>query len=99
VFLFLFFSFLISVVPADRERLQADEAVGVLRQLDGVSIQPHLVQVEPDVVAGVTFAECLICNCGDLVVLQEINPDAQHLSVTQLNLSHCYTPSPICCFD
>lgn len=50
-----------SVVPSDRERLQTDEAVGVLRQCDGIPIQSHLVHVGPDVVTGVAFAECLIC--------------------------------------
>lgn len=51
----------ISVVPADRQRMQTDEAVRVLRQLQGVPIQSHLVHVGPDVVTGVAFAERLIC--------------------------------------
>ncbi len=53
----------ISVVPSDREGLQADEAVRVPRQHDGVPVQSHLVHVGPDVVAGVPFAERLICYC------------------------------------
>ena len=52
-----------SVVPSNRESLQTNEAVGVLRKLDGIPVQSHLVQVGPDVVTGVTFAECLICYC------------------------------------
>lgn len=53
--------FYVSVVPADRKRLQADETVWVSRQLDGVPIQPHTVQVGSYVVAGVAFAEHLVC--------------------------------------
>lgn len=64
------FAVVISVVPSNRERLQTDEAVRVLRQLDGVPFQSHLVHVGPDVVTAVTFAECLICDCCYLVILQ-----------------------------
>lgn len=62
------------VVPSKRKRQQTDEAVGVLGQLDGVPIQPHLFHVGADVVTGVTFAECLVCYGRDPVVLWEINP-------------------------
>lgn len=60
---FFFFFVVILVVPANRERQQANEALRVLRQLKGVPVQSHLVQVGSDVVAGVTFAECLVRYC------------------------------------
>ena len=53
----------ISVVPSDREGLQADEAIGVLRQHHRVPVQPHLVHVGSDVITGVPSAERLICYC------------------------------------
>lgn len=63
VYLFEKHALVISVVPSNRERLQTDEAVGVLRQHYGVPIQSHLVHVGPDVETGVSFAERLICYC------------------------------------
>lgn len=58
------------MVPSNGKRLQADEAVGVLLQLDGIPIQSHLVHVGPDVVTGVASAERLISYCGYVIVLQ-----------------------------
>ncbi|MEQ2174729.1 hypothetical protein GOODEAATRI_010862 [Goodea atripinnis] len=56
------------LLPRGRD-CRRDEGVGVSRQLDGVPIQPHLVQIGLYVVAGAAFAECLVCNSRDLVVL------------------------------
>lgn len=59
------------VVPAQRERLQTDEAVRVVCQHDWIPVKPHLIHFAPHVVAGVPLAECLIRYCCDLVVLQQ----------------------------
>lgn len=48
-------------VPSHREGMQTDKAVGVVPQPYWIPVQSHLIHVGSDVVAAVTFAECLIC--------------------------------------
>lgn len=69
-----------SVVPAHRESLQTDEAVRVVCQHDWIPVKSHLLHFGPHVVAGVPLAECLICYCCYLVVLQKTKREGCEIS-------------------
>lgn len=61
------------MVPSNWQRQQTDKACGVLREDHRVSIHPDLINVGPDVVGVIAFAEGVSSDSCNVVVLKEHN--------------------------